>query len=68
MHNYTIIYKTVFSIFLHCFFITNQVTNVLSEVVPFCKFGHIFILCNGFEIMLIKTSNIIHIMSSKLQS
>ena len=32
--------------FLICFdsvFFTNQVTNILTEVVPFCKSGHIYI-------------------------
>ena len=31
--------------FLRCFnsgLFTNQVTNVLTEVVPFCKSGHIY--------------------------
>ena len=31
--------------FLKCFnrdFFTNQVTNVLTEVVPFCKSGHTY--------------------------
>ena len=34
-------------LFLKCFnsvFLTNQVTNVLTEVVPFCKSGHISVL------------------------
>ena len=56
--------------FLRCFnmcFFTNQVTNVVKKVVPFCKSGHkykilfdmLFLVLIGFYI------HVIHVMSGK---
>ena len=43
MHNYSTCMQNCFLLCINSVFSTNQVTNVVTEVVPFCKSGHIYI-------------------------
>ena len=55
MYNYSICMQNCFLICFNGGFFTNQVTNVLTEVVPFCKSGHKYSFtsnCYSFKLSL----------------
>ena len=60
MHNYSICIQNCFDVLTVDFF-TNQVTNILTEMVPFYKSSHIYIYIIIYIIVIADYNNNIYI-------